>query len=1222
MESAAEAMETDILDLPATTESDVPLSVDEGVDAKDVKVDAGTQEGSEGAGQSGEVKESDSAAAVEVEPMEQGTEDNATADVAEDTGVESGLGALVNNDGVTVDGEAKAVTEDQSTGAADTVAPIESTETPSGEQSETTGAAQTDSGIAEASLESSTPVEGQENLLQAAINAAENSTDLLEPTATVLPTTEFNEEFDKADSSVKPKAQPGSFSLGVPGLTFSAQNLKVASDGTKMVQIHQSQITPSQLKALQANPNIKVVFRHIPSGKSFTTPPKNLFQSKATKRKVSEDGTMDDSIYNFDDDFEDDMIMAPQPRTKFSRMSNGNAKYARYNPNVGLKKRGPGRPRSIPEGMGMMGLHGGKKPALPAQIMLTDALAKLNNPNATQTIKVHMSQVTHDILINMELNPAYNIVLTSKHEATESEDPLQDLVKEWEEKEQEQEEKEEEAPTTIDPTSATTATEEASESMEVKEEAPIEEEPFVMDEEEIARIQMEEEKEADERLAAEQQRLRDIRKEKEEADLLAAALTEKPSRSGRIRKPSRYSLDIARLTKRTKSGYTSGDDDPPITPPPASKMSPPQVKSPTQTPQPTPDLGKSVKRSRGRPKKEKTAEIVNLEENKEEMKNEVEAAVTTPEKSVSSPQGMDGVPRVMMSPADKRMADSVLEDKEEDQGKSDAQDLAEGAKDKLEEKEEKTEQEEEESKKVEEKKTEEGEKESTKDEEGKPEGEAMEVGEQSKDEVKVLDDDKKEEEESSEKPESKDETGDAEVKTDAEAGGVLDKDSNIETTSVETEDKEGEKSEQKEGENPSDILARKLDIMSPDGEAKDEKNEERKPEDELKDFIEEEGDVDNKYRLRKLLQQCSIDEIRTVAIPRAMQSFSFGDFFLYKSGQMSKQQCNYSALYQQLEQLHSAVEKESIRYSTLLRRANKVGGDRRMDKVILMPVYNKQAAESLNINSSSIDAHICGIHQRTTSQMIAANSFRMTCKMEPPLHRLTLPDLTDKAFQARKKNRLNPPKVPYQKATYHESNANYVRKDSRYTPGWKRGSSGYQVRKPNYLQPGSQTTLQEQARLQLASRHQSQLSATQSTTEGIENNTSVTMAQSNEASSAATSELATAMDTNTTATDQEGTTMVMDDGSGGLVSAEEGKQLVSIGDGQYVELPEGYTLIQTDDGYIIGQPGATFVQGEDGNVYMTSTEENTEATDQVLTTTAPMSDQPAEASVVSALSET
>ena len=53
--------------------------------------------------------------------------------------------------------------------------------------------------------------------------------------------------------------QSGSFSLGIPGLAFSAQNVRVATDGTKMVQIHQSQITQEQLKALQTNPNIKVV---------------------------------------------------------------------------------------------------------------------------------------------------------------------------------------------------------------------------------------------------------------------------------------------------------------------------------------------------------------------------------------------------------------------------------------------------------------------------------------------------------------------------------------------------------------------------------------------------------------------------------------------------------------------------------------------------------------------------------------------------------------------------------------------------------------------------------------------------------------------------------------------------------------------------------------------------------------------------------------------------
>ena len=55
-----------------------------------------------------------------------------------------------------------------------------------------------------------------------------------------------------------------------------------------------------------------------------------------------------------------------------------------------------------------------------------------------------------------------------------------------------------------------------------------------------------------------------------------------------------------------------------------------------------------------------------------------------------------------------------------------------------------------------------------------------------------------------------------------------------------------------------------------------------------------------------------------------------------------------------------------------------------------------QAADALQVNSSSIDAHIGGIHQAATAQMIAANSFRMNCKMDPPVHRLDLPDLSDK----------------------------------------------------------------------------------------------------------------------------------------------------------------------------------------------------------------------------------
>jgi len=56
---------------------------------------------------------------------------------------------------------------------------------------------------------------------------------------------------------------------------------------------------------------------------------------------------------------------------------------------------------------------------------------------------------------------------------------------------------------------------------------------------------------------------------------------------------------------------------------------------------------------------------------------------------------------------------------------------------------------------------------------------------------------------------------------------------------------------------------------------------------------------------------------------------------------MSKKNVSYTALYRELEKFYINMEKEALRYSTLLRRANKVGGDRRMEKVILMPVYNK-----------------------------------------------------------------------------------------------------------------------------------------------------------------------------------------------------------------------------------------------------------------------------------------
>lgn len=40
--------------------------------------------------------------------------------------------------------------------------------------------------------------------------------------------------------------------------------------------------------------------------------------------------------------------------------------------------------------------------------------------------------------------------------------------------------------------------------------------------------------------------------------------------------------------------------------------------------------------------------------------------------------------------------------------------------------------------------------------------------------------------------------------------------------------------------------------------------------------------IDNKYRLRKLLEQCSTEEIRSVLLPEAFDSINFGDFLLYK----------------------------------------------------------------------------------------------------------------------------------------------------------------------------------------------------------------------------------------------------------------------------------------------------------------------------------------------------
>lgn len=136
----------------------------------------------------------------------------------------------------------------------------------------------------------------------------------------------------------------------------------------------------------------------------------------------------------------------------------------------------------------------------------------------------------------------------------------------------------------------------------------------------------------------------------------------------------------------------------------------------------------------------------------------------------------------------------------------------------------------------------------------------------------------------------------------------------------------------------------------------------------------------------------------------------------WQAGQSHKPngKISFPQLYKEFETLHNDATKEASRYNTLVRRANKVGGDKRMEKIVLMPVYNidvsnivafswtcptnllsiLQAANSLQISNSSIDAHICGIQRTITTEMIAANSFFIKSRMESPLVRLKLPEAT------------------------------------------------------------------------------------------------------------------------------------------------------------------------------------------------------------------------------------
>lgn len=59
-------------------------------------------------------------------------------------------------------------------------------------------------------------------------------------------------------------------------------------------------------------------------------------------------------------------------------------RFARYNPNVGFKRK-QGRAKLQDSSLGADSMH--SKPVLPAQIQLTDALVKLNKPGAEHTVR-------------------------------------------------------------------------------------------------------------------------------------------------------------------------------------------------------------------------------------------------------------------------------------------------------------------------------------------------------------------------------------------------------------------------------------------------------------------------------------------------------------------------------------------------------------------------------------------------------------------------------------------------------------------------------------------------------------------------------------------------------------------------------------------------------------------------------------------------------------------
>merc|ERR1712240_961178 len=169
--------------------------------------------------------------------------------------------------------------------------------------------------------------------------------------------------------------------------------------------------------------------------------------------------------------------------------------------------------------------------------------------------------------------------------------------------------------------------------------------------------------------------------------------------------------------------------------------------------------------------------------------------------------------------------------------------------------------------------------------------------------------------------------------------------------------------------------------LNEDGDEKEEedkKEEEKEPQPKIVDFEEDTDEgVDNQTKLKNLLKQCTIDEITNIALPQALNNISLADFFFHKSGQIDKEKVSFVQLYKQLESLHGSVNKESTRYNTLQRRAVKVAGDKRKEKVTLMPVYNKKAAESLGVHGCSVDSHVGFVQSHATWPMMVANSFKI-----------------------------------------------------------------------------------------------------------------------------------------------------------------------------------------------------------------------------------------------------